>query len=88
MCAADTTRFIDNSDGTQRRRLLCQWDGLPAKQVGEPANGEVAARRAEINGRLTIDNSRREWSATRIATLCTLRLWKKIIDLLYEVAVA
>jgi len=86
MCATDTQRFVDNGDS---------WcDGLrerydfPAEQVGQAPHRVVATRRAEINGRLTFNNGSGKRPTTRKATLCTLRLWKKIIDLLHEVAVA
>lgn len=86
MCATDTQRFVDNGNG--RRDRLCERYDITAEQVGQSSHRVLAARWAEINGRLAINNSSREWLTTRIATLCTLRLWKKIIDLIYEIAVA
>jgi hypothetical protein len=86
MCATDTQCFVDNGNGW--RDGLCERYDIPAEQVSQSPHRVLAARRAEINGSLTINNSRCEGPATRIATLCTLRLRKKIIDLLHEVAVA
>ena len=86
MGATDTQCFVDNGNGW--RDCLSERYDIPTEQIGKSSHRVVAARRAEINGRLAINNSRREWPTTRIATLCTLGLRKKIIDLLYEVAVA
>ena len=86
MRATDTQCFVDDSNS--RRDGFCEHNGIPSEQLGKSSHRVLAARRAEINGRLAINNSRREWPTTRIATLCTLGLRKKIIDLLYEVAVA
>ena len=86
MRATDTQRFVDNGNG--RRSRLCKGKDFPSEQVGETPHCVFAAWRAEIDGRLTFNNGRGVWTATWKATLCTLRLRKKIIHLLHEVAVA
>ncbi len=86
MRATDTRCFVD--DGNSRRDGFCEHNCIPAKQLGQSSHRVLAAWRAEINGRLAVNNSSGVWPATRIAALRTLRLRKKVIDLLHEVPVA
>jgi len=86
MRATDTQSLVDNGNG--RRGSFCERNSVPAEQLGQSSHRVLTAWRAEIDSRLTVNNSSGVWPATRIAALRTLRLWKKIIDLFHEVPVA
>ncbi len=86
MRATDTQCFVD--DGNSRRDGFCEHNGIPAEQFGKSSHRVLATWRANINSRFTVNNSSGVRPATRITALRTLRLRKKVIDLLHEVPVA
>ena len=86
MCATDTQCLVDN--GHRGRCGFGKWNKLPTEQIGKTSHRVFAARRAKIDGRLTLDNGGGVRATPRIAALRALCLWKKIIDLFHEVAVA
>jgi hypothetical protein len=86
MRAADTQCFVDDSNS--RRDGFCEHNGIPSEQLGKSSHRVLAAWRAKINSRFTVNDRCGVRPATRIAALRTLRLRKKVIDLLHEVPVA
>jgi hypothetical protein len=86
MRATDAQCLVDDGDG--RRDGFCERNNIPAEQVGQSSHCLLTPWRAEVNGRLTLNHSSGVWPTTRIAALRALRLWKKIIDLLHDIAVA
>lgn len=80
--ATDAKSFINDGNNATGSRLFGKRQCVFTQQAGDALNGIVAARRAEIDCDVGLDDGRRVRAATRIATLRALGLRQQFIDLL------
>ena len=74
MQAADTQGFIDESNGSLKRRIFSEWQYIGPKFRCEASNRIVAARRAQIDRNTVVDDRLGVWATPRVSTLSTLGL--------------
>ena len=81
MSAADAKRLLDDSDTANGGRFS-QWFSISPKQVGQSLYRILTTRRAEVNRDFIGGNRLRVRTTSGITTLCALRLWQKVVDLI------
>jgi hypothetical protein len=84
MHTADTESFVNDGDRAFESCLFGQRQRIGTKERSKTMNGVIAARWADVDCCVALDNSLRIRPATGIAALCALRLRQQLIDLLNE----
>lgn len=84
MHATNAQGLVDDRNRALKRLSVSKRQYIGSEQRCESSNRVVAARRAEIDRNIIVDDCLGVWAAARVTALGALGLWEQFVDFFNE----